>query len=346
MDRSDKQPKQHTYRDAGVDIDANDRLKEVVRDHARSTFTSGVVSDVGFFGGLYEMKGFSEPILISSTDGVGTKIKLACAIGKHEGIGADLVNHCVNDILCCGASPLFFQDYIAMAKIDPDVIAGVVKGMADACRDIGCALIGGETAEMPGVYPAGEYDLVGFIVGAVERSNILDGKSIMAGDALIGLPSSGLHTNGYSLVRRVFETDSDPSRLRQGYLDLGRTLGEALLEPHRCYFNDINPALPKIKGLAHITGGGIPGNQPRTLPVNAAARIDKSSWEIPAIFKLIQQEGNVAEDEMYKVFNMGIGMIVVCGPADTDALLGELSGGMVIGEITEAGSPDERVTFI
>ncbi|MFA5368322.1 MAG: phosphoribosylformylglycinamidine cyclo-ligase, partial [Dehalococcoidia bacterium] len=212
---------QHTYRDAGVDIDANGRLKDIICKYARTTFTPSVVSDIGFFGSLFALKGYKQPILVSSADGVGTKIRIACALDRHEGIGMDIVNHCVNDILTCGASPLFFQDYIAMSKMQPSIVSGVVKGMSKACKDVGCALIGGETAEMPGTYPPGEYDLVGFIVGGIEKAKIKNGESIVPGDVLIGLPSSGLHTNGYSLVRRVFKTDGDTSRLNRHYPQLG-----------------------------------------------------------------------------------------------------------------------------
>jgi phosphoribosylformylglycinamidine cyclo-ligase len=344
--RPARKTSQHTYRDAGVDIDANDRLKEIICQHARTTFTPGVVSDIGFFGSLFELKGYKQPILVSSADGVGTKIRIACALGKHEGIGMDIVNHCVNDILTCGASPLFFLDYIAMSKMDAAVVASIVKGMAEACKNVNCALIGGETAEMPGTYPKGEYDLVGFIVGGIEKSDIKNGSSIKAGDVLIGLPSSGLHTNGYSLVRRVFNTDADPSRLKRRYPQLGRTLGDALLEPHKCYYRQIKPLLPKIKGLAHITGGGFTGNLPRTLPKPIAAIVDKSSWEVPPLFLLIQRTGNIEDDEMYRVFNMGIGMILICDPADTDKLMKKLPGAAVIGEIVKRKSNEERTRIV
>jgi phosphoribosylformylglycinamidine cyclo-ligase len=344
--RPARKTSQHTYRDAGVDIDANDRLKEIICQHARTTFTPGVVSDIGFFGSLFELKGYKQPILVSSADGVGTKIRIACALGKHEGIGMDIVNHCVNDILTCGASPLFFLDYIAMSKMDAAVVASIVKGMAEACKNVNCALIGGETAEMPGTYPKGEYDLVGFIVGGIEKSDIKNGSSIKAGDVLIGLPSSGLHTNGYSLVRRVFNTDADPSRLKRRYPQLGRTLGDALLEPHKCYYRQIKPLLPKIKGLAHITGGGFTGNLPRTLPKPIAAIVDKSSWEVPPLFSLIQRTGNIEDDEMYRVFNMGIGMILICDPADTDKLMKKLPGAAVIGEIVKRKSNEERTRIV
>ncbi len=333
-----------TYRDAGVDIDSADRLVKVVREQARSTFTPGVLSDVGFFGGLFELKGYQKPVLVSSADGVGTKLKIACALRKHDTVGIDIVNHCVNDILTCGASPLFFQDYIAMAKLVPDMIASVTGGMARALAEVGCALIGGETAEMPGLYPEGEYDLVGFIVGVVEKDGILTGGSVAAGDTIIGLPSSGLHTNGYSLVRKVFNTYKDPSVLNRLYDEIGGTLGEQLLKPHRCYFPILKPWLSRIKGLAHITGGGIPGNLPRTIPQGLAVRIDKKAWEVPAIFSLIQQQGNVDEQEMYRVFNMGMGMLVICSPDTAGKFITEMPDSRVVGEVVEQ-KDDDRVTL-
>jgi len=344
--RPARKTSQHTYRDAGVDIDANDRLKEIICQHARTTFSKSVVSDIGFFGSLFELKGYKQPILVSSADGVGTKIRIACALGRHEGIGKDIVNHCVNDILTCGASPLFLLDYIAMSKMNAAVVAAIVKGISEACKDVGCALIGGETAEMPGTYPPGEYDLVGFIVGGIERSQINNGASIVPGDVLLGLPSSGLHTNGYSLVRRVFDTDANPSNLKRRYPQLGRTLGDALLEPHRCYYRQVKPLLPRIKGLAHITGGGFPGNLPRTLPKPVAAVIDKSSWEVPPLFKLIQRTGNIDDEEMYRVFNMGIGMILICDPAESTKLMKKLPNTVVIGDIVKRKSNEERIRIV
>jgi phosphoribosylformylglycinamidine cyclo-ligase len=258
----------------------------------------------------------------------------------------DIVNHCVNDILTCGASPLFFQDYIAMSKMQPSIIAGIIKGMSKACKDVGCALIGGETAEMPDTYPPGEYDLVGFIVGGIEKTQIKNGGAIVPGDLLIGLPSSGLHTNGYSLVRRVFNTDSDPSRINRRYQQLGCTLGDALLEPHRCYYKQIKPLLPRIKGLAHITGGGFTGNLPRTLPKSVVAVVDKSSWEVPPLFQLIQRTGNIDDGEMYRVFNMGIGMILICDPADSGKLMKKLPDSKVIGEIVKRKLNEERTRIV
>jgi phosphoribosylformylglycinamidine cyclo-ligase len=332
-----------TYHDAGVDIDTADSLVKVVREQARATFTPGVLSDVGFFGGLFELKGYRQPVLVSSTDGVGTKLKIACTLRKHDTVGADIVNHCVNDVLTCGASPLFFQDYIAMSKLEPDIVSSVTGGMAGALSDIGCALIGGETAEMPGLYPAGEYDLVGFIVGVVEKDNILTGSSVEAGDVLIGLPSNGLHTNGYSLVRKVFNTDKDPSALNRFHEQLGCTLGERLLEPHRCYLPILKQWLARIKGLAHITGGGIPGNLPRSIPDGLAAKIDKRSWEIPAIFSLIQQQGNIDEQEMYRVFNMGVGMIVICSPDVADGFIKGVPDSKVIGKVVKQEGQERTI---
>ena len=316
-----------------MDIDAADRIVKIARKQARATFTPEVIGDLGFFGGLFELKGYKEPVIISSTDGVGTKLKIACTLDKHDTIGMDLVNHCVNDILTCGATPLFFQDYIAMAKLIPKTLKSIIEGMAHALAEVGCALIGGETAEMPGLYPEGEYDLVGFIVGVVEKRNIVDGSSIKAGDPIIGLPSSGLHTNGYSLVRKIFQIDENPSCLNQFFPELNRTLGEELLEPHRCYYLSLNPLLPQIKGLAHITGGGMPGNLPRILPKGLAAIIERGAWEAPPIFSLIQKKGDIDDQEMYRVFNMGICMAVVTAPGDAAMLIREIPGARLIGEV-------------
>jgi phosphoribosylformylglycinamidine cyclo-ligase len=286
---------------------------------------------VGFFGGLFEFKGYKEPVLVSSVDGVGTKLKLASALAKHDTVGIDIVNHCVNDILSCGAEPLFFLDYIASGKLRPEQVEEVAKGLAEACRDVGCALIGGETAEMPGLYSVEDYDLVGFIVGVVEKSGIIQGKNIAAGDTIIGLPSSGLHTNGYSLVRKIF--GENKSALNTFYPELGRTLGEALMEPHRSYYNQLKPLLPLVKGLAHITGGGLIGNVPRVLPNGLAARFNSRSWSVPPIFSLIQKRGNVDRDEMYRVFNMGIGMAVICSTDSVASITRALPEAKVIGEV-------------
>ena len=287
----------------------------------------------GFFGSLFELKGFKQPVLVSSVDGVGTKLKIATALARHDSIGVDLINHCINDILTCGAEPLFFLDYIAMGRLNPRQVAEIVKGLSRACRDAGCALVGGETAEMPGLYAGEDYDLVGFIVGAVEKGKMITGSTISGGDALIGLPSSGLHTNGYSLVRTIL--DVSPQGLKQQYPELGRSLGEELLEPHRSYYRQLKRLLPLIKGMAHITGGGFESNIPRTLPEGLAARIDTGAWLRPPIFGLIKERGNVDSDEMYRVFNMGIGMVVICSPDNVRQIIGALPRAEVIGEIIE-----------
>ena len=290
---------------------------------------------MGFFGGLFEFKGYRQPVLVSSVDGVGTKLKLALALDKHDTVGIDIVNHCVNDILTCGAEPLFFLDYIAAGRLQPEQVGEVAKGLAKACREVGCALIGGETAEMPGLYSGEDYDLVGFIIGVVEKSGIIQGRKIAAGDAIIGLPSSGLHTNGYSLARKIFGETA--SALNSRYPELGRTLGEALLEPHRCYYNQLKPLLPLVKGLAHITGGGLIGNVPRVLPDGLTARFDSRSWSVPPIFNLIQQRGNVDRREMYQVFNMGVGMVIICSNDNVDHFTRALPEAMVIGEVIKQG---------
>ena len=292
---------------------------------------------------MFELAGYQSPILVSSVDGVGTKVKVAIALDRHDTIGIDLVNHCVNDILTCKAKPLFFLDYLALGKLVPEQVESIVSGLAQACREVGLALIGGETAEMPGLYAEGDYDLAGFIVGIVERNNIPNKNVISAGDVLIGLASSGLHTNGYSLVRRIFDIGSDRMearrRLEVYYQELGRTLGEELLTPHRCYLRPLEPLLPHIKGLAHITGGGLIDNVPRALPEGVAARFHRGAWEGPAVFSLIQKQGGVADDEMYRVFNMGLGMVLVCdrnkAPAVHQALADTSVPAYIVGEITE-----------
>ena len=270
---------------------------------------------------------------MSSVDGVGTKLKIADALDKHDTVGVDIVNHCVNDILACGAEPLFFLDYIGTGRMVPERVEAIVRGLTQACREVGCALIGGETAEMPGLYTGEDYDLVGFIIGVVEKEKIIVGKAIAAGDAVIGLPSGGLHTNGYSLVRKIF--GESPSALNTRYPELGRTLGEELLEPHRCYYHQVKPLLPYVKGIAHITGGGLVGNVPRILPQGVAAQFHSQAWTIPPIFRLIQQRGNVDRDEMYRAFNMGIGMVLICSPDDADKVTKALPEAKIIGEVVK-----------
>jgi phosphoribosylformylglycinamidine cyclo-ligase len=332
----------HTYSGAGVNIALAAKAKGLIKKHAATTLRPEVLGDIGFFGGLFEFKGYKEPVLVSSVDGVGTKLKIASALGRYEGVGIDIVNHCVNDILTCGAEPLFFLDYIAMGKLKPEAIEAIARGLASACRDTGCALIGGETAEMPGIYAEDDYDLVGFIIGVVEKGKIIMGKTIVAGDTIIGLPSSGLHTNGYSLARKIFgETESE---LNKCYPELGKTVGEVLLEPHRCYLKQLKPLLPLIKGMAHITGGGLIDNVPRVLPEGLAARFDSKSWVVPLIFELIQKRGNIDRDEMFHVFNMGIGMVIICSPKDVDHFTKSLPEAKLIGEVIR--QTGERVVII
>ena len=322
------------YALAGVDVEVANKIKESIAEQAKSTFSSQVLN-FGSFGSMFQFRGYNEPVLVSSVDGVGTKLKIASLLGKNNTVGMDIVNHCVNDILCCGAEPLFFLDYIAMGKLAPRQVKAIVMGIAQACKEVSCSLIGGETAEMPGIYSQGTYDLVGFIVGVVEKKNIIDGSSITSGDVILGLPSSGLHTNGYSLVRRIFGIDDNPSCLHDFYPELGKTLGEELLQTHRCYYAQLKPVLPLIKGLAHITGGGFMGNIPRILPQGLAAHLKKDSWDILPIFKLIQEKGSVEEAEMHRVFNMGIGMIIVCSPLQVNKLTAALPQAKVIGKMIE-----------
>ncbi|MFH0914462.1 MAG: phosphoribosylformylglycinamidine cyclo-ligase, partial [Chloroflexota bacterium] len=290
--------------------------------------------------GLFELKGYRNPVLVSSVDGVGTKLKIAIALDKHDTVGMDIVNHCVNDIFTCGAEPLFFLDYIAMGRLIPKRVEAIVQGLVKACREVGCALIGGETAVMPGMYASDDYDLAGFIVGVINKRHIAMGEKIEAGDPIIGLPSSGLHTNGYSLVRKLF--GSGPTELNIFYRELGRTLGEELLEPHRCYYQQLKPLLKYIKGMAHITGGGLIDNVPRILPEGTTARFDSQSWTVLPIFPLIQKKGNITREEMFHVFNMGIGMVVVCSPRSVDKLLSVLPEAKVVGKVV----PEQKESVV
>jgi phosphoribosylformylglycinamidine cyclo-ligase len=301
-----------TYKSAGVDINAGDEAVKQIKELARSTFNKNVLSDIGNFGAFYQpdLKNFKEPVFVSSVDGVGTKLKIAFQSGKHDTIGQDLVNHCVNDIAVCGAEPLYFMDYLALAKLDPKVLSSIIEGFSIACVQNNCALIGGETAEMPGFYQTGEYDIAGMIVGIVEKSKIIDGKNIEAGDILIGIPSNGLHTNGYSLARKVllekYELDSHVELLN-------KTLSDELLRIHKSYLKVIKNLKESVeaKGFSHITGGGIVGNTNRIIPDKLSLKIHWGNWEIPPIFKLIQETGEVSTEEMRQVFNMGIGLVVV-----------------------------------
>ena len=338
------------YKQSGVDIDAGNEVVRRIRSLARSTFTPGVLSDIGSFGGLFRLsEGVTDPVLVASADGVGTKLRLAFMTGVHTTIGRDLVNHCVNDILVQGALPLFFLDYLATGRLEPDVALHIVQGLAQGCRENGCALLGGETAEMPGFYADGEYDVAGFIVGVVPRAQVVDGSTIRAGDVLIGLPSSGLHTNGYSLARRIaFEQAG--LRVSDRVADLGTTIGEALLVPHRSYLPIVRSLLGRgiIKGMAHITGGGITDNLPRMLPDGVHARIDRASWRVPPVFHWLQSTGSVPLDDMFRTFNMGIGLVIACLPDRSAELLDALAavgerGAITIGEVRSGGG---GVTYV
>ncbi|HEY0348891.1 MAG TPA: phosphoribosylformylglycinamidine cyclo-ligase [Pyrinomonadaceae bacterium] len=316
-----------TYAEAGVDIDAANRATEKIKELARTTFNARTLSDIGSFGGMFDgaFPNMRQPVLVASADGVGTKLKIAFATGIHNTIGRDLVNHCVNDILVQGARPLFFLDYIATGRLSPETIASIIEGITAGCRENGCVLLGGETAEMPGFYADGEYDVAGFIVGIVDREKIIDGRTIQAGDVVLGLPSAGLHTNGYSLARKLFfdHAGYEPAT----YLDeLGETVGAALLKPHSSYLRSLEGLLDsgRIKGLAHITGGGLLENIPRILPEDTAVEIKRGSWPVLPIFELMQRLGNIDESEMFRVFNMGAGMVLICDQLDAEKILSHL----------------------
>lgn len=325
------------YADAGVSIDNANLAVAKIREYARSTFNERTLTEIGSFGGMFAgaFPHMSEPILVASADGVGTKLKIAFETGVHNTVGADLVNHCVNDILVQGARPLFFLDYFATGKLEPDVTASVVEGMARACRENGCVLLGGETAEMPSMYADGEYDLAGFIVGVVDKPKVIDGKSIVPGDVLLGIPSTGLQTNGYSLARKLFFEVGGykPSDFIE---ELGSTVGEALLATHASFLPQIGPLLDTgvIKGLVHITGGGFLENIPRILPDGVSVEINRGTWPELPIFGMMQRLGNVDEKEMFRTFNMGIGMVVICSEGDKDQVANLLENCYEIGRVT------------
>ena len=338
-----------TYSDAGVSIDAANAAVEKIKRLARTTFNARTLSEIGSFGGMFDgaFPGMSEPVLVASADGVGTKLKIAFMTGVHDTVGRDLVNHCTNDILVQGARPLFFLDYVATGVLAPDVIVSVVDGVSRGCRENGCVLLGGETAEMPGFYPEGEYDVAGFIVGVVDRAKVIDGRGVAAGDVCLALPSAGLHTNGYSLARKLFfevAGYSTDTRLDA----LGMTVGEALLQPHLSYLRPLEGLLDTgvIKALAHITGGGLVENIPRVLPEGTAVEIQRGSWPVPPVFRLMQEIGNVSEPEMHRTFNMGVGMVVICSESDADTVRYHLDSpgqGHTIGRVVEG---DREVTLV
>lgn len=323
----------NSYSASGVHLDAMEGLKDRIKGFAALTHGPEVLAGGSTFAGLYALSGFRQPVLVASTDGVGTKLKVAAQLGHFESIGQDLVSLNVNDILTKGARPLFFLDYIAFSKLDPQRMETLLRGIVWGCKETGCALIGGETAQMPGLYAGDDFDLAGFVVGAVERDQVIDGSQIAPGDLLVGIPSSGLHTNGYSLVRKVFGLDERPSALFQRFDELHHTLGEELLVRHRCYYPLLQPTLSLIKGLAHITGGGLPGKMPAILPPTVAAQFQTGSWEVPAIFRIVQRVGQISNEEMYRVFNMGLGMVAVCTEANVARLQAVVPDAHVVGRI-------------
>jgi phosphoribosylformylglycinamidine cyclo-ligase len=336
-----------TYREAGVDVDEAERAVERIARAAAATLTPDVLGGVGGFAGLFRFdpESHPDPVLVSSTDGVGTKLKVAVALGRHGTIGVDLVNACVNDIVVCGADPLFFLDYLAIGDLTAEAVEEIVAGVADGCAAVGIPLVGGETAQMPDVYRDGDYDLAGFVVGVVSRADLIDGAGVRAGDAVIGLPSSGLHTNGYSLARRILAetTWAEPMP------DNGITIGDALLEPHRSYLDEVRmlrralrDAGGDIRALAHITGGGWEGNLPRTLPDGLGVEIDTGSWPVPPIFTLLQSRGDIADEEMVRTFNLGIGMTAVVASDLADAAIAAVGDAHCIGRVVEISSEGER----
>jgi phosphoribosylformylglycinamidine cyclo-ligase len=331
-----------TYETAGVNLTERQRIVDRYRDVARVASRPEVLGGIGPFAGLFGLgTRFKDPVLVSSTDGVGTKTKLAALAGRYESLGHDIVANCVNDAFTIGAEPLFFLDYLGSFELASDAKVEIVKGVAEACAAIDCALLGGETADMPGVYPPGEFDLVGFVVGAVERDQLIDGTKITAGDLLFGLPSTGLHTNGYSLARKALglgmvedRAASDRAGLERFEPDVGEPLADALLRPHKCYVPDLRPALPVIKGIAHITGGGLEENIPRILPPGLGAHLNKSGWPVPPIFPFIQRAGAIEDAEMYRVFNMGLGIVLAVSPENADSLRAAVPEALHVGDVT------------
>jgi phosphoribosylformylglycinamidine cyclo-ligase len=339
-----------SYSDAGVSIDAANRATEKIKELAKTTFNARTLSEIGSFGGMFDaaFPGLAAPVLVASADGVGTKLKVAFETGVHNTVGRDLVNHCVNDILVQGARPLFFLDYIATGKLAPDTVAAIVDGMARGCRENSCVLLGGETAEMPGFYADGEYDLAGFIVGIVDKARVIDGKRIVPGDRVLALPAVGLHTNGYSLARKLlFEVGGYAA---DSNIDaLGITAGQALLAEHPSYLRALGGLLDtgKLKGLAHITGGGLLDNVPRILPAGTAVEVRRGSWPILPLYDVLRELGNVEEEEMFRAFNMGVGMVIVCAPDDQDLILAHLGGtGNTVYEIGTVVAGDRSVELV
>ena len=336
------------YARAGVNLDARREFVEQLKKITKSRGNANVIGGVGGFGALYRLAGYRDPVLASSVDGVGTKIRIAEIMGRYGTVGQDLVNHCVNDILTTGAEPLFFLDYIGSSLLPDEIKLDVVRGLKVACDAHECELLGGETADMPDVYTTGDFDLVGFIVGVVERDAVIDGSKIREGDVLLGLPVTGLHTNGYSLVRRIFgigvggDRAADRAALETWYKELGSTLGDALLAVHRSYYHDLRPVLGRLRGIAHITGGGLIDNVPRILPDGLAATFDRHAWSVPAIFSLIQERGSVSDDDMYRTFNMGVGIVLAVAPDEAGAVASQIADSVRVGRVARQ-SGERRV---
>ena len=348
---ADRPPAPPRYADAGVDVRAADASLPALRGIAERASRPEVLGGVGAFAGLFRLDAsrYRDPVLVASADGVGTKLLIAAALGRYEGVGQDLVNHCVNDILTAGAEPLFFLDYLATAGLPQQRRLELVAGVGAACEANGVALLGGETADMPDLYQPGDYDLAGFIVGVAEREAIIDGSAIAEGDVLIALPSTGLQTNGYSLVREIFgvaqggDEARDRAVLGARVEELGATLGDALLAVHGSFLEAVRPLLPLVRGMAHVTGGGLPGNLPRALPDGLAARLDAASWEVPPLFAHIQRAGGIEDGEMFRTFNMGVGMVLAVAPGDADAVLASAEGSWRIGEVVASGGGEAAV---
>lgn len=322
------------YKDAGVDINANSRIKQKIKKLVKTTFSPNVLSEIGLFGSLYQLSGYKQPVLVASCDSAGTKLLIAKMMNKHDTIGEDIVNHCVNDILTLGAKPLFFLDYIGFSDLESGVSQQIFKGLVRGCKNNRCALIGGETAQLPGFYKPKEYDLVGFVIGVVEKNKIIDHTKIKPGDSLVGIPSTGLHTNGYSLARKIF-FEVKKLKVTDRIKGLSKSIGDELLKIHRSYYPLLYPRLDQIQALAHITGGGFYENISRLLPKNVSCVIDKNSWKVPKIFQLIQEFGNIPDSEMYRVFNMGIGMVVFVNNKLSPKLIKKISNSVIIGEVVK-----------
>jgi phosphoribosylformylglycinamidine cyclo-ligase len=331
------------YEAAGVALDAMDGLKDRIKAFAAMTHGPEVLDSSGGFAGLFALSGYKDPVLVASTDGVGTKLKIAAQLGHFEGVGQDLVTLNVNDILTKGARPLFFLDYLSFSALDEHRLEMLMRGIVWGCREVGCALIGGETAQLPGVYADADFDLAGFVVGVAERDNLLQSSRVVPSDRLIGIPSSGVHTNGFSLVRRVFGTDDDPEALFRPWPGLTRNLGDELMVRHRAYYPLLEPYLGSIKALSHITGGGLPGKMPASLPHGVTAEFHVGAWPVPPVFDAIQRAGGISDEEMYRVFNMGLGMVAVCDPDHASELLLGLPDAMDVGQIVASTGPNRTL---